>query len=274
MKPLLAMGLFAGSVAFANTPILVNTNFDGFEGWIAGSNRFLGGVWQEYVLAPDAYPFADRVSVTGDGFTFKSWDDEVSDTLENYLLQEFGAGPVGSPTETEFATGDVIVFKGKASATRTGANTSDMVVRAFIKVLGYNELGWAFQIKPDYSAFHDIGSSLEDFELRVTFPDLAVDDSLQILQLGFEITNSFDGTAMDAGTIYFENIEGYVEGGETPTWAGYPILDDGWVNTGEWLGWINVTHAPWVTIVNLDKYAYLPEESVGTSGAWMYLLGE
>ena len=270
---ILAMGILTGSSAFANTPILTNTNFDGFEGWIAGSNKFLGGVWQEFASAPDAYAYADRVKPSGDGFTFYSWDDGASDMLENYLFQEFGAGPVGSPTESEFETGDIIVFKGSASATRSGTDTSDMVVRAFIKVLGFNELQWAFQTKLEYSAFHPISSTLEPFELTITFPDLAVDDSLQVLQLGFEITNSFDGTAMDSGTIYFENLEGFIEGGDTPTWAGYNVDENGWANTDSWLGWVNVTDSPWIRVLNINNYAYIPEESVTESGSWMYILG-
>ena len=269
------MGLLASSIVSANTTLLTNTEFDGFDGWIAGSNKFLAGNWQAFVSAPDAYPFEDRVKPTGDGFTFYSWDDGTSDTLENYLFQEFFAGPAGSSTPSIFSTGDVIVFKGTASATRTGANTDDMVVRAFIKVLGYNELGWAFQIKQAYSAFQPIGANLEAFELSITFPDLAVDDSLQVVQLGFEITNSFDGTAMDSGTIYFENLEGYVAGdGSGTTWAGYSVDENGWADTGSWMGWVNVTNAPWIIVVNLGGYAYVPEASVTSSGGWCYIINQ
>jgi hypothetical protein len=269
---MIAMGLFVGSTAFANTPLLTNTDFsNGFEGWTAGSNKFLGGVWQEFVLAPDAYPYEDRVKPTGDGFTFYSWDDGESDTLENYLFQEFRAGPPGPFGNELFETGDVIVFKGLASATRSGTDTSDMVVRAFIKTLGYvNNI--EFQIKEEYSDFQPITSELTPFELTVTFPDLAVDDSLQVLQLGFEITNSYDGAAMDSGTIYFENLEGYIEGGDVPTWAGFNVDENGWANTESWLGWVNASQAPWIQILSLDNYGYIEESGVTDSGSWMYIL--
>lgn len=271
-----AMALTTAGLAFGNTPLLVNTGFDGFEGWVMNSNLFVGGAWQQNVgtySGPDGpYQFSDLITVSGNGHVFTFWDDEKSDMIENFLIQEFGAGPAESGTPSVFSTGDVLVFKGSASATRVGADTTDMKTRAFIKVLGYNELGWAFQVKDQYSAFHDIGSALEPFELSVTFPDLAVDDSLQILQIGFEITGSFDGTAMDKGTIYFENLEGYIQGASV-TWAGYEVDSLGWINTGAWMGYLNVTADPWIWVNSLAKYIYMPESNISTSGAWIYVMG-
>lgn len=271
---LITLALSIGGMASANTTLLVNTNFDGFTGWIAGANKFAPvTTWLEFVSAPDAYAFEDRVAPSGSGFIYNSWDDGTSDKLENYLFQEFRAGPADSI----FATGDEIVFKGSARATRTGADTSDMVVRAFIKVLGYNELGWEFQTKAEYSAFHPIGSTLEAFDLSVTFPDLAVDDSLQVLQLGFEITNLFDSAsnAMDAGTIYFENIEGYIVGDEVPvvTWAGYTVDENGNADTGDWLGVVYTEHTPWIYVYDMAKYVLMPMEGIATTGAWSYVPG-
>ncbi|MFP4281036.1 MAG: hypothetical protein ACLFU2_00290, partial [Opitutales bacterium] len=219
----------------------------------------------------------DRVDPSGEGFVFTSWDDEVSDTLENFLYQQFGTGPAGSGTESEFSTGDVIVFSGSASATRDGADTSDMIVRAFIKTLGYNEQGWAFQTKPEYTEFHDIGSELTSFELRVTFPDLGVDDSLQVLQVGFEITNSFDGTAMDSGSIYFENLSAYIEGdgSNVEFWHGFEVLADsgGWVNTGtENLGWVFTANDPYMFSDSLQSWFFLPTgDDLSGPGSWLYV---
>lgn len=268
LRTLAAVTLSVSAVSLpANTPLLVNTDFSSFDEWIAGSNSFIGGTWQAFIT--DGYTVDDQVDPQGGGFIFRSWDDGASDMLENFLFQEFGAGPLGSATPTIFTTGDTIVFKGRASATRAGNDPSDMVVRAFIKTLGYNELGWAFQVKPAYSAFHPIGPDLEPFELSITYPDLAVDDSLQVIQLGFEITTSYDGTAMDSGSIYFEGIEGYVEGDGNETWNGFPVTD-GWANTEDWIGWIYVGDAPWVISATLESYIYLPEQDM-TAGAWMYI---
>lgn len=279
---MLQLGLLALTpIALANTPLLVNPDLASLDGWNAGSNLFVGGVWSAFVGTPNAYTIDSRVVPSGAGHVFSSWDDGTSDTLENYLYQEFNAGPLTGPTPTIFDTGDVIVFKGRASATRSGTDTSDMVVRAFIKVLGYNEFGWSHQIKDQYSAFQPIGSTLQDFELRVTYPDLAVDDSLQLLQIGFEITNSFDGSAMDSGTIYFESLEGYIEGADPEMWGPYTVETDGtikWVVTGSWLGTLDVTDAmadvnnDWVYSYRLKKWVYIPRGAVSlTGGSWVYI---
>jgi hypothetical protein len=263
-------------MAFSNTPLITNTTFETFDGWIFGSNRFQPKTtWLAFVTAPDAYAYEDRLSVDGGGeYTFNNWDDGVADKIESFMFNEFGAGPVGSGTDSIFATGDVIRFKGTARATRTGPDTNDMIVRAFIKTLGYNELGWAFQTKPEYSAFHDIGVADEAFDLSITFPDLAVDDSLQVIQLGFEITGEFNlgDSALDAGTITFSGIEGYVEGTGGATWAGYDVDELGWADTTPWLGFVNVVGDPWIWSASLNNWMYLPEDSVSESGAWIYII--
>lgn len=56
------------------------------------------------------------------------------------------------------------------------------------------------------------------------------------------------------------------------TWAGYPVSGDGVsVNTGEFIGWIDITQAPWIYSYSLDDFLYLPEESVGSAGGWAFV---
>ena len=263
---LLVAGILACTTLSANTPLLVNTDFASYDKWIAGSNIFAGGNWVAFV--GDAYTPADRVKPSGNGFIFTSWDDGVSDRIETYFFQEFFAGPPTSPWPTIFATGDTIVFKGRASAT---VSDTDVIARAFIKVLGYSS-GLAYQTKTAYSAFQPLTSTLTDFEISVVYPDLAVDDSLQVLQIGFELTNSFGNGVMDSGSIYFENIEGYILGTGPTTWAGYDINPDGIVDTGDWMGFLYVLNAPYVYSYDLQNWIYLPEEMVTESGSWAYTL--
>ncbi|NDV62069.1 hypothetical protein G0Q06_06390 [Puniceicoccales bacterium CK1056] len=59
--------------------------------------------------------------------------------------------------------------------------------------------------------------------------------------------------------------------GQDPTWAGFLIGTDGWVDTGSLLGWINVSTDDFVYANSLGKYLYLPESQVGDSGAWTYV---
>jgi len=61
-------------------------------------------------------------------------------------------------------------------------------------------------------------------------------------------------------------------GGTSDTWAGYPISNDvGDVDTGTWLGWVNVTHAPWIFSYSLSQYMYIEEAGVTDAGSWAYI---
>jgi octaheme c-type cytochrome (tetrathionate reductase family) len=55
-------------------------------------------------------------------------------------------------------------------------------------------------------------------------------------------------------------------------WGPYPVSPAKGVDTGAWLGWLNVEFAPWVYSYTLGKYLYLPEESLSESGAWIYIM--
>jgi hypothetical protein len=57
---------------------------------------------------------------------------------------------------------------------------------------------------------------------------------------------------------------------EIPTWAGYPILESGWVDTGDFLGLIYPA-GDFVYLADLSAYIYLPESFVGDSGGWMFI---
>lgn len=54
-------------------------------------------------------------------------------------------------------------------------------------------------------------------------------------------------------------------------WAGFAIEEDGRsVNTGAWLGIVDIAAAPWVFVYDLDSYIYAPEENVSAEGGWIY----
>lgn len=272
LAALLVGSLTLGISLAANTPLLTNTGFVGTEPWRAGSNLFTGTNWTAFVGSHDArYTVESRIQRSGNSVIFSAYDDGVSDIIESFLFQEFNAGPLTSPWPTVFSAGDVIVFNGTASATQTGTNT---VVRAFIKTLGYNSMGWEFQTKGEYSDFVNIGPNSQDFSLSITYPDLAVDDSLQVIQIGFEITTRFAGGTMGTGTITFSNLEAFVVGDEqpTPTWLGYPIDENGWANTGDFMGYVYAAAAPWVWNLNLQSWMFIPAEEAGEFGEWVFIV--
>ena len=59
-------------------------------------------------------------------------------------------------------------------------------------------------------------------------------------------------------------------GGEN-TWAGYPLAEGGYVDTGTFFGWLNILGDPWAWSLTFSKYIYLPENYVAASGGWMYV---
>lgn len=57
-----------------------------------------------------------------------------------------------------------------------------------------------------------------------------------------------------------------------PDWAGYPIQADGHsVDTGDFLGWMDVDNQPWIYCYDLGHWIYCEEEAVTETGAWVYM---
>jgi hypothetical protein len=55
-------------------------------------------------------------------------------------------------------------------------------------------------------------------------------------------------------------------------WAGYPWADaNGTVDTGSFLGTINVALAPWIHVDSLNRYVYADEAGIAPSGGWIYI---
>lgn len=52
------------------------------------------------------------------------------------------------------------------------------------------------------------------------------------------------------------------------SWAGFDIIEDSWVDTGEMLGMLHIGLAPWVFSDNMQRWIYLPEDNVLDGGAW------
>ncbi|MFO7724283.1 MAG: hypothetical protein R6V45_01935, partial [Oceanipulchritudo sp.] len=79
-------------------------------------------------------------------------------------------------------------------------------------------------------------------------------------------------------TVFLNAVEEYAgpASGEEPdpTWYGYAVDDLGWADTGTngaggWLnGWVNVADDPWVNVLSLGTYVYVPDNS-----GWVYILG-
>lgn len=51
------------------------------------------------------------------------------------------------------------------------------------------------------------------------------------------------------------------------TWYGYNVLESGDVDSGTWLGWINVVNDPWIWSYSLEKYLF-----IGDNSGWVFIL--
>lgn len=67
-------------------------------------------------------------------------------------------------------------------------------------------------------------------------------------------------------------IRGQVVNIEMPDWYGFPVTS-GWANTGDFLGWLELSADPWVYSLTLDRYIYIPAPAGNTfdPGGWAFV---
>jgi endo-1,4-beta-xylanase len=66
---------------------------------------------------------------------------------------------------------------------------------------------------------------------------------------------------------YIMNSQGKGTATGDNSWHGYPVTN-GWANTGNWMGWVNIAYAPklWTDY----GWVYLMEDTVNDNGAWAW----
>jgi hypothetical protein len=87
------------------------------------------------------------------------------------------------------------------------------------------------------------------------------------------------GSVAIAPTIHLDNIIIYSDGdvavppGGVDTFWGQTVVD-GYIDSGTWLGWLNIEKAPWIYSLTLDKWIYCPQgpDADISLGAWAYFL--
>lgn len=55
------------------------------------------------------------------------------------------------------------------------------------------------------------------------------------------------------------------------TWGGHSANVEGQVDTGDFLGWIFIKHAPWIWSYTLNRWIYAPDPGPAAPGTWCYL---
>ncbi len=60
--------------------------------------------------------------------------------------------------------------------------------------------------------------------------------------------------------------------GTVDEWTGPAADSSQIIDTGSWMGYLEVSNAPWVYSFNLGKYVYMPEEGGDIFGSWTYFM--
>ena len=80
------------------------------------------------------------------------------------------------------------------------------------------------------------------------------------------VTGALVATVTSTDTV----IEAHADLSGPTDWAGYPIVNGGYVDTASWMGWLEVSHAPWIWSNQTQGWLYLPEDHVTETGSWVY----
>jgi hypothetical protein len=76
------------------------------------------------------------------------------------------------------------------------------------------------------------------------------------------------------GSASSDVLELTVKSPEVTQWASYPIVEDStgqYVDTGTWIGWIEVTARPWIWHLGTNSWFYTAETVVESSSGWIYI---
>lgn len=56
----------------------------------------------------------------------------------------------------------------------------------------------------------------------------------------------------------------------TAFWGKYPIIENDFVDTGPWFGYLEISKAPWVYSYSLGRFLYIPNDTAQIGSGWLY----
>ncbi len=123
---------------------------------------------------------------------------------------------------------------------------------------------WGFDILPDRVVWHVDGKFIEEWLYTA---EAYIDENYEFFFNSWSQRNWINGPAEEDAHYMIDWVKFY------------PLLDlyaewekdaYGNVDTGDWLGFINVEYAPWVWLWNHEKWLYMPEDYITDNGSWGY----
>lgn len=74
----------------------------------------------------------------------------------------------------------------------------------------------------------------------------------------------------ESGPIWLSQEERAILGLDGTHWSGYEIIENGLVDTVDWMGWIYINQAPLIYSYLLEGWIYMEEPAADAPGAWGY----
>lgn len=180
-------------------------------------------------------------------------DQDTASNLLHIQLNQQGSGNVRMRYQWDNDNGTWTVFADTldlvSSATYVVGATLDTASGAFTVTLNGEEVG--------------SGTSTQ-----------IVDQTSVVNRFNLYSQGQYQAAPFDQDFVKYDSLKFNATVIPEPTWAGYTIEADGWVDTTPWLGWVNVSGGDWIYMVGFSKYVYLPENIVTESGSWGYVPGQ
>lgn len=122
------------------------------------------------------------------------------------------------------------------------------------------------------------------FSVPLSALGLEVGDAINFdVYTGWETGYAMDAVGLSDGTLTQDDWASAYDSGDKvlsytitldEMWGGYVVHAESGiktVDTGTFLGWLEITHDPWVYSYTLERYIFLPEASIEEAGAWSYI---
>ena len=252
-------------------------------------------------LDPDQYPqrssqykaninriLADGGPLTGIGFQsrfkFEHPDPSVIfDRLEDYG-STYGLPMVGTEFEVRDNTGTNYYPRDFTEEERAQI-TEEMLTTYFSHPLVDGLFAWTYMKMEEHSMCYFDGTVKLNgliwyylHRIRYHTRDNGFTDAS-----GHHLTRGFKGlydvTVTHGGKSYAStsrldgdlNHQVVVESGGGDMWGQFPVVDGRYADTGDWLGWVIVDAEPWVWVLNLNTWLYIPIETAATGFGWVYI---
>lgn len=160
-------------------------------------------------------------------------------------------------------------------------NRDDFLVNVSVSIENQQQLAMLAYIDGNFQLVYVSKDEFQGKEIFVAVPDAEGWDWTSPIRIPSRMGNDSGQVAMQVLTgTSINNVDNIYVSRWTPSdeppatfWAGYPVeTAEGsqWVNTGDFLGWINIDHAPFVWITNLNREAYVYENYIQNNSGYVF----